>query len=307
MYYFIINPNSRSGEGFHTWKAAEELLRERALEYEAYFTEGTGHASRLARQIAALSLPCTLTVVGGDGTLNEVANGLADTEYSHITLGYIPTGSGNDFARGLGLSCDVKTCIDSILSPREIVSVDLGLSRTREASRYFLVSSGIGYDADICRNVTASPLKKLLNRLHLGKLTYAAIALGLLFRYDPCPVCVRLDKKKTFSIPRYFFITGMIQKYEGGGVKFCPYARYDDGLLDFCIAGNLAKAKILFLFPTAFAGKHTDFSGVHILRGKRLDIISQAPLPIHCDGESMGCSSHLTLYASDKKLPVILR
>ena len=307
MYYFIINPNSRSGQGMDTWKNAERILKEKAVEYEAYFTEYTGHASRLARQIAALSVPCTLGVVGGDGTLNEVVNGLADTEYSHITLGYIPTGSGNDFARGLHLSSDIQSCMDSILAPREIVSVDLGLSRTKDNVRYFLVSSGIGYDADICRNVMASPLKKFFNRIHLGKLTYVVIALKLLMKYDPCPVCVRLDKKKTFSIPRYFFITGMVQKYEGGGVKFCPFAKYDDGLLDFCIAGNLPKAKIMALFPTAFTGKHTEFRGIHILRGKRLDIISQASLPIHCDGESMGCSSHLTISAADKHINVILR
>ena len=307
MYYFIINPNSRSGQGMDTWKNAERILKEKAVEYEAYFTEYTGHASRLARQIAALSVPCTLGVVGGDGTLNEVVNGLADTEYSHITLGYIPTGSGNDFARGLHLSSDVQSCMDSILAPREIVSVDLGLSRTKDNVRYFLVSSGIGYDADICRNVIKTPMKKALIRLHMGKLTYVYVALKLLLGYQCCPVSVRIDKKEIHRLPRFYFLAGMNMKQEGGGVRFCPGARYQDGLLDVCLVGDLPKAKILTLFPTAFIGKHTRFHGIHMYRCRRIDIISEKPLPIHCDGESAGSHRHLTILNTQKKIKVILK
>ena len=108
MYYFIINPHSKSGYGMSIWKRAEAILKEREVSYEARFTEYTGHAKKLAEQIANLSRPCTLGVLGGDGTLNEVINGLAETDFSHITLGYLPTGSGNDFARALNLSCDVE-------------------------------------------------------------------------------------------------------------------------------------------------------------------------------------------------------
>ena len=98
MYYFIINSHSKSGYGMSIWKRAEAILKEREVSYEARFTEYTGHAKKLAEQIANLSRPCTLGVLGGDGTLNEVINGLAETDFSHITLGYLPTGSGNDFA-----------------------------------------------------------------------------------------------------------------------------------------------------------------------------------------------------------------
>ncbi len=307
MYYFIINPHSKSGYGMSIWKKAEAILKEREVSYEARFTEYTGHAQKLAGQIAHLSRPCTLSVLGGDGTLNEVINGLAQTEFSHVTLGYIPTGSGNDFARALNISCDVEQCINAILSPSQCTAVDIGLARTQENSRYFLVSSGIGYDADICRNVMVSPLKKAMNKIHLGKLTYVLIALKLLIQYKGCSVSIRMDKKEITSLTKFFFITGMNIPYEGGGVKFCPEANFQDNLLDICIIGKLSKLKILALFPTAFLGKHGHFGGVTLTKCQRIDISSKAPLPIHCDGESMGVADQLTLQSSQKQINVILK
>lgn len=232
---------------------------------------------------------------------------MAETDFSHITLGYLPTGSGNDFARALNLSCDVEKCMDAILSPSQCTAVDIGLARTQESSRYFLVSSGIGYDADICRKVMVSPLKKAMNKIHLGKLTYVLIALKLLILYKACPVSVRMDKKETASLSKFFFITGMNMPYEGGGVKFCPKADFQDNLLDICMVGNLSKLKILALFPTAFVGKHGRFQGVTLTSCKRIDISSKSPLPIHCDGESLGVADHLTLQSAGKQINVILK
>lgn len=307
MYYFIVNPHSRSGRGMDLWKKTEKILNEKEIDYEVCFTEHIGHAQEIARKIAARSVPCTLGVLGGDGTLNEVINGLVSTEYSHITLGYIPTGSGNDFARGLGLSTDIETRINAIISPQESVFADIGLAKTDTLSRYFLVSSGIGYDADICRHVMISKFKKILNKLHIGKLIYVFIALRELVAYKTCSVSVRMDKKEVLRFPNVLFIAGMNLKYEGGGIKFCPDAEYDDNLLDFCLADSLPKPKILLMLPTAFFGKHTRFKGVHMKKCSRMDIVSKTPLPLHCDGEVLGFTERLTLMASGKRLSVIIR
>lgn len=306
MYYFIINPNSRSGRGREIWEKAKKLLKEKQLPYQAYFTEYIGHARELAKQIALHSEPCTLGVLGGDGTLNEVINGLAETDFSHVTLGCLPTGSGNDFARGLGISKDLETCMNAILSPNKTTLVDVGLSKTKDISRYFLVSSGIGYDAQICRDVTTSPLKKLMNRLHLGKLTYVLVAVKSLILYKPCQISMRLDKNKMLRFPRFFFLAAMNMKYEGGGVKFCPEAEFNDKLLDICLAGVLSKPKILALFPTAFAGKHTLFKGIETMKCRHIDIKCNTPLPIHCDGEAMDTACHVSIMNSQKQIKVIL-
>lgn len=307
MYYFIVNPRSSSGNGLIIWKKAEQLLQENEVEYEAYFTEYEGHAEEFAHRIAALSIPCTLGVLGGDGTLNEVINGLLRTDFSHITLGYIPSGSGNDFARGLGLPKDICACMKAILSPAQCTFTDICQAKTPASSRYFLVSSGFGYDAAICRSACVSPLKKVLNRLHMGKLIYVLTALHLLVKYTTCSVSLRVDKEKSYRFPRFYFAAGMNLKYEGGGVKFAPNASFEDSLLDICLAGNLSKKKILTLFPTAFFGKHTVFKGVHMLKGRRIDMVSSQMLPVHCDGEFIGMSDHLTMQATGRQINVILR
>lgn len=308
MFYFIVNPHSRSGQGRRIWKKAKEYLLKENVEYKVFFTEYTGHARELARQIGGLCLPCTLTVLGGDGTLNEVINGLASLEdFSHITLGYLPTGSGNDFARGLGISSDVPACMKAVLAPSAFAMVDLGMTRTSRGKRYFLVSSGMGYDADICLGVMQTPVKKFLNRLGMGKLAYVFVALKLLLGYRCCPVSVRIDGKKVHRLPRFYFLAGMNMKQEGGGVRFCPRASFRDGFLDVCLVGDIPKAKILALFPTAFAGKHTGFKGIHMYRCRRIDIISRDVLPVHCDGESAGYHRHLTMSNTQKQIKVILK
>ena len=100
-----------------------------------------------------------MVVVGGDGTVNEVVNGLVKTVYTHITLGYIPTGSGNDFARGLGLTKDTDKAVEQILSPACIEKMDIGIARSDGEKRCFLISAGIGFDASICHEALNSGLK----------------------------------------------------------------------------------------------------------------------------------------------------
>lgn len=307
MYYFIVNPNSRSCHGLHLWQEAASILNYKQIEYKVFFTEYQGHAMTLAKQIANFQQPCILGVLGGDGTLNEVINGLMDTDFSHITLGYIPTGSGNDFARGLGLTTDVRSCVERLLNPSEIVSLDIGQTRTPDFSRYFLVSSGIGYDAGICAEVSVTPMKKFFNRLGLGKLTYVVVALKQLIAYTPCPITLRVDHEEVFHFPMFFFLAAMNLQYEGGGAKFCPDASYDDELLDFCLLGKLSKWKVLTLFPTAFFGKHILFKGVHIKRCHHMEVITKKTLPIHCDGEVLGNVNQVTFTLSEKKLKTIKR
>ena len=100
MYYFIVNPASRSGNGKYVWQKAEKILDQENTEYRVYFTSYQGHATKLARDITARGERLTLIAVGGDGTVNEVLNGIRD--FSRVIFGYIPTGSSNDFARCMG-------------------------------------------------------------------------------------------------------------------------------------------------------------------------------------------------------------
>lgn len=300
MYYFIVNPSSRSGQGIQVWRQAKDILSQRRLSYKAYFTRYTGHGTQIARRIASEAEGHTLIIIGGDGTINEVLNGLP--ENSRITLGYLPVGSGNDFARGVHLSSDPMEVLEEILSGRPPKKLDMGQLSTRKRASHFIISSGIGYDAEVCYEVAHTRMKTILNALHLGKLTYAYAAVKLLFSFRPFDVSVELDGSRKYQFSKVYFIAGMNLQYEGGGFRFCPQAISRDGALDFLVVQGLPKWKILLLFPTAYFAKHTRIRGIHILRGKEMHIHTSAPQRLHQDGEYAGTDDTAIMCAKKKVL-----
>ena len=273
MKYFLVNPNSSSGFGKNIWLSVKKELDFRGISYQAHLTEYAGHAALLAKQLTKKEYPVELIVIGGDGTLNEVLNGISD--FSKVLLGYIPTGSGNDFARGCRLPKKVSDCLDYLLENPYSRSIDVGVCKSQGKSFRFGVSCGMGFDAAICQEALVSPVKKVLNRFHAGKLTYAFLAVKQLLLCRPADIKVRLDNDRNYSFSR---VSVMNQPCEGGGVRFCPGARDDDGLLDVCIVSGISRLKFLLLLP---------------FRCKSIQIHSTSPLPLHRDGESGGMQSDL--------------
>ncbi len=290
MYHFIVNPNARSGLGRQVWKKVEERLKEEHTAYQVYFTKFQRHATQLAARITSDGEPHTLVILGGDGTINEVVNGICSLEKT--TVGYIPVGSGNDFARGLGIPSDLTKALDTILTSSGRKKIDLGVLMYPvlmypEKRLRFAVSSGIGYDAAICRQVGVSRVKPVLNRLRLGKLSYVCFALDQLFRCRPGKMTVTLEHGRTMHYERTYFAAAMNLPFEGGGCKFCPDARPDDKALDLIVIANVPKTYALLILPTVFFGKHTRLPGVHIFRCRKAQIESEAALPLHVDGEPL--------------------
>lgn len=300
MYYFIVNPSSRSGQGIQVWRQVRDILSGRRLSYKAYFTKYVGHGTQITRRIAPLAAGHTLIIIGGDGTINEVLNGLP--ENSQITLGYLPVGSGNDFARGVHLPSDPIKVLERILSGKPPRKLDLGQLRTLKRTSHFAISSGIGYDAEVCYEVAHTRMKAILNALHLGKLTYAYAAVKLLFSFHPFEADIRLDGNRDYHFSKVYFIAGMNLQYEGGGFRFCPQANSHDGALDFLIVQGLPKWKILLLFPTAYFAMHTHIRGIHILRGTEMHIHTSAPQRLHRDGEYAGKDDTAFMRARKKLL-----
>ena len=284
MYYFIVNPGSRSGNGRFVWQKAEQILEREEVEYRVYFTSYRLHAVRLAEEITSRSERLTLIAVGGDGTVNEVLNGIRD--FSRVTFGYIPTGSSNDFARCMGLPTDTEAAVMNILHPSRFDRIDLGLMELDGQKRYFAVSCGCGFDAAVCREALSSRIKNFLNRLHLGKLTYAGIALKQLILSKPGPAVVTLDNGKTYKFSRAYFVSAMNCSCEGGGLKIAPRANVHDGQLDIFVVNRLGKLLIGLMLPTAYIGLHTIFPGVHLYRSRSAEIRVPGSLPLHTDGET---------------------
>lgn len=304
MYIFIVNPHARSGLGHVVWDELESILKKQNIPYKAYFTKYQKHATEIARKATSDDAPSTLVVLGGDGTINEVVNGIQD--YEKVILGYIPIGSSNDFARSLNIPSSPKEALELILAAHDTCSINIGRLQYQDRLKHFAVSAGIGFDAAICHEAVISKLKVALNKIHLGKLTYAGISLHRLFLTTPQKMTVTLDHKEEFSFPSAYFAAIMNHKYEGGGVKFCPDARPDDNLLDVIVVSDLSKLKILTLLPTAFTGWHTHFKGVHTYQCRHVSIHAERALPVHTDGEPVFLQKSISSSCDSKMLQVIV-
>ncbi len=217
MFHVIINPGSRSGRALALWKNAEHCFREAGISYKVYFSQYQGHIEKICRDLTSDGQDIKLVVFGGDGTVNEAINGIKD--FDHVQLGYVPTGSSNDLARGLGLAKDPLQVLSGILEGETARTVDLGVVHyldtenaqqtnaykstlqkdsadpTDNSSRRFIVSAGIGFDAAICQEVSVSPFKKVFNKLHLGKLIYLAVAIRLILTQKMVPATVALTEE----------------------------------------------------------------------------------------------------------------
>ena len=283
QYEFIVNPKARSGMGAMTWDMLEPELKKRRVSYRACMTGYSGHAGRIASGITADGREHCIVVLGGDGTVNETISGIVAPE--KVILGYIPIGSSNDFARGLGIPKDPLEALKRILEPEKVISMDIGILVRNGKERRFAVSSGIGFDAGVCHEVCVSRWKVILNRIGLGKLSYAAVALDRLVKDRPVRAVVTFDNQEKRVFEKTYFAAFMNLPYEGGGFKFCPGASPEDGLLDVMIVSGITKFKILCLLPTAFAGRHTGFTGVTIVRCRNVVVETDRALPIHTDGE----------------------
>jgi len=297
MYHIIINPASRSGKGMKIWKEqVEPALNRGNVPYHPYFSKKAGDLAKIAEGIlsSAKEAPVNIVVLGGDGTINETLQGISDT--SGVILGYIPTGSSNDFSRDMHIPASPTAALDLILHTGEPIPMDLGTVIYEDGSRRrFCVSCGIGYDAAVCEEVARSKMKYVLNKLGLGKLTYLGIALKTLFATRAVPCRLSLDGRAPVEIGNMLFTACMIRRFEGGGFMFAPDADAADGILNMCAVGDLPKALILFALPTAFKGKHYRFKGITPYKARELVIEASAPLWVHTDGEVTRKASRITL------------
>ena len=145
----------------------EKELKRQRLKYQINYTKYEFHAQKLAEEICKKdgNSPKTIVAIGGDGTVNEIINGI--TDFDNVRFGYIPTGSSNDFARGMGLPTNSKKALQSILFPRNIKEIDIGTVQYETTTKRFGGSSGIGFDASVCQEAYSSPIKDFLNKIYL--------------------------------------------------------------------------------------------------------------------------------------------
>jgi diacylglycerol kinase (ATP) len=269
----IVNPVAGRRAGVHALdrvRARFGLVRA----WDLVFSERPGHARELAR--AAVNDYARVVAVGGDGTVGEVANGLAQTR---TALAVIPAGTGNDVARNLNIPRDPIAAAQLALTgtPRPI---DLGEVTTSTTTLYFINIAGFGFDAEVAWRVNRLP------KVGGGTLPYVAGVLGTLFQYRAPLIRLRLDSRAVEA--RIFLVAvGNCASY-AGGMRIVPDAQPDDGLFDVCVVKNLSSFEVVRILPSLYSGGHVRHPAVEIVRCR--DITVDAPGRVLCqaDGELVG-------------------
>ena len=290
--YFIVNKSSKTGYGAEIWKEIEKYLKEHSIEYEAFFTKKVSHATVLMRDLCKSKDHITVGVMGGDGTLNEAIQGI--TDFSKVELVYLPTGSGNDFARGIGLTGSTEDILKRAFIDGKTKNVDIGeVEFSDGVKKRFAVSSGAGVDAYVCYQALDSKLKRFLNLFKLGHLTYSLLSVFDLFSMPLCEAKVTVDGQE-MTYKNAIFIAAMNGPFEGGGVPMSPNAVMDDGKLSAMIVSDIARLKCFFMLPKLLKAKHVGLKGFNGVDFEKMHVKLEKPMYVHTDGEVCGLKDELT-------------
>ncbi|MEH7106349.1 diacylglycerol/lipid kinase family protein [Bacillus sp. JJ1764] len=305
--YFIVNPKAKNGRCAMIWKRLEEHLTSEKINFLAFFTEYPGHAKNIANGIAKNNdHEKVMITVGGDGTMHEVMNGVI--KHKHITLGFIPGGSGNDFSRGYLIPSEPLEALKVLLRliKQEPSLVDCGkIDHEDNTEHFFINNMGAGFDALVALKVNQSRMKALLNKLALGRLVYVYFLLKELFTYKTSTTHLLIDGQRHI-FEQTWFVTVSNQPFYGGGMKIAPAADPQDGLLDITVVHQLSRFKLLLVFISVYWGKHIFFNEVKTFKGKKISIESSHTLSAHGDGEQIG-STPLYIHVQKHSLQVLTR
>ncbi|NLL19161.1 MAG: diacylglycerol kinase family lipid kinase [Clostridia bacterium] len=268
---FIINPVAGRGRTAKIWPEIEAAMKSAGEAGDPYFTGGPGDAERLGRELPQQGYQ-RLLVLGGDGTVHGVLNGL---EMEKAQIGILPTGTGNDFCRVLGISKQPKEALMQLLQGTT-KKVDIGLVNGRR----FLNTIGVGFDAEVVRT-TNEEYRQLK-----GTLAYVASLIKVLAKYRNQHLTIETETA-TFSGKMLLAAVGNGQ-YVGGGMQLLPKAEIDDGVFHLCLLGDVSKAEVLFNMPKIFSGNHLSHPKVSTLTARKIVINCRRPLTVQADGEIIG-------------------
>ncbi len=275
----LVNPAAGNGRA---QRAADRLAAAaRGAGATVVVSEAPGHASELAAGAAASGFGRVIAV-GGEGTVQEVANGLLRTDRDAPTLGIVPAGNGNDLARALGLPGDPLAALAVALhgTPRPM---DVGVASGGLGERAFVDAAGIGFDAGIAARM-AGP-RAWWQR---GRPGYLLTTLDELRRYRNARIRVRLDGGSPAEHTILFAAIANGAWY-GGGMQIAPGATLEDGHLDMCLVGDLSRMAALGQLPGLYRGAHVRHPAVTTTRVRTVELDSlDDQVSVHLDGEPFG-------------------
>ena len=289
----IVNPKSAAGSTESRWAEVASDLRAHFGAFQVAFTKKAGDGIELAKR-GADSGRQFIIAGGGDGTINEVANGILESG-KDIELGILPSGTGGDFRRTLGMPTNAREAA-ILLKNGETKTIDVGKvtffnHQNEQISRFFLNVSSFGLSAAIIERVkTTASLKWLPNDLLRGKSSFALSTLQEVLGLNFITVRVKIDGKEEKSLNTINFSV-CNSRFFGGGMKIAPEASINDGLLDVVNIGDIKTAKIILNAYKLYSGTHLDLTEVKSTQATRIEVSSSnrnQTIHLETDGELPG-------------------
>lgn len=290
---FVFNPAAAGGKSGRALQLLSKALDARGLSYTVLQTRHEGDGITRCQEALDSGFRHIL-VIGGDGTLNEVVNGLlaqTKVDATEVVLGLFPAGTGNDFARGRGIPKPLKKRVEALMRGQSEL-IDAGVVQLEHSRRYFINMAGAGFDAAVALRANA-----LKNGVLPPKLSYLlALALSL-FGYQQQEVRLKFDHSEE-SLPLFSVLCGN-GTFAGNGMKLAPGAQFNDGQFYITRVARISPWKVLLNVHRLFGGTFLHFREVHTHQATEIQIAAALPIPLQADGEPMGfCPAQIRLLPS---------
>jgi YegS/Rv2252/BmrU family lipid kinase len=285
-WFVIVNPNAGNGKGKKDWKQISSDLIKHGLSFSEQFTEKKGHAIKLSQE-AINSGYRNILCVGGDGTLNEIVNGVFTQQVctaKDVTLGLIPVGTGNDWGRMFGIPLNYEGAI-KIIKDEKTMLHDIGMvtcfNGPEKSERYFINIAGLGFESVVVKRTNIQKDKG-----KSGKAIYFYNLLMSLISYKNTKAEIVIDGIETEA--NIFSLNVGNGRYCGGGMRQTPFAVPDDGILDVTVIKGMGKIEIILNLKILYDGTILNHPKVDGHKCKNVKVSSDSVLFVEADGESLG-------------------
>lgn len=307
-YLVLVNLHAGTNKGKRDWPEIHDLLLKAGFQMQIVFTEHAGHAIQLAQKLIEEEGFTDILVVGGDGTFNEVANGIFRQKRfktTDITLGMITVGTGNDWGRMYDMPAEYSEQINIIQKGKTFIQ-DVGVVKYQHKQnrddRYFVNIAGMGYDALVTQKTN-----RMKQSGKGGALIYLFNLMRALFQYKVTQLEIETEGKQLFS-GKVFSMSIGICKFNGAGMMQLPHAIADDGFFDVTVIRKTSKLTVIRNIKNLYDGSFIKMKEVETFRGKKFTVkaIPANKLYLETDGESLG-NSPLDFEVVPKAIKLIVK
>lgn len=282
-WHIILNTNANEKRCERSWRSVATLLERRYIHYELHIVRRPGEGVETARMLCQNGIR-HLVAAGGDGTINEVVNGIftAGVDTREVWMAVLPLGRGNDWVRTHHYPKAIEEVMEA-WRDGHFLQHDIGKVTSRANgkgyNRYFINIAGFGFDADVIYDVTHNPP-------HLfGLNVYKLSLVKSLFSHKPTAIQVSAEEDFDFN-GEVFMVIAAICQYNGGGIREAKYAVPDDGLLDLIVIPKMSIPKVLIHLKDMTSGAHIDtIEGIQIVKTREADITSDRLFRGEVEGE----------------------